>query len=151
MGLVGGLIQHTATKSKGIAKLRPLVKNIKDLAESKLTYRSDYVLFNKDTSNGITDLSFEKHIDHKRVSLYFDTSDEGIDAYRRTVKQLTDVNVNNLELKYTPQFGQTRISFEWDQFFDFVNSNSQQKAFLESFGVSDVTASLGEGSEAMEE
>lgn len=133
--MVSGIVKQAATKSKGILVLNPLIKNIKDLAEAKLAMSSDYVMFNKDTSNGITDLSFEKHIDEKKVSLYFDTSDEGIEAYRQTVKQLTDANVHNLELKYTPQFGQTRISFEWNHFFDFFNSSSQT-AFLNSFASS---------------
>lgn len=131
--MVTGLIKHAAVKSKPVAVLNPLMKNIKQLAEAKLATRSDYVMFNRDTSNGVTDISFEKHIDQKRVSLYFDTSDEGIDAYRQTVKRLTDLDVHNLELKYTPQFGQTRISFEWDHFFEFFNASSQT-SFLSSFG-----------------
>jgi D-mannonate dehydratase len=136
--MVSGIIKHATSKSKGITTLSPLIKNIKDLAEAKLATSTDYVMFNKDASNGITDLSFEKHIDQKRVSLYFDTSDEGIDAYRQTVKRLADLNVNNLELKYTPQFGQTRISFEWNHFFEFFNS-STQISFLNSFATSSVT------------
>ena len=120
---------HTLTHS-----LTPILKNIKSHAEKKLQFNTDYVLYNSNTTSGITDLSFEKHIDQKRVSVYFNTTTEGIEAYRNTVKQLTNMNVNiqNLELKFTPQFGQTRISFEWNHFFEFFNKSSQEK-FLNSF------------------
>ena len=129
--MASGLVKGAVSSSKTL-KLRPLVKSMKELAEQKLSSSSDFVLFNRDTSTGITDLSFERHIDEKRVSLYFDSSENGVEAYRNTVQRLTESRVQKLELKYTPHFGQSRISFEWDHFFDFFNTNNQSN-LLKSF------------------
>lgn len=94
---------------------------IKNYAEKYLETKTDLVCFSKSTDKGITDLSFEKHESQKRVSLYFTTDEEGIKAYKRTAKMVC--SFPDVELDFTPHFGQSRISFGWDGFWEKLDDS----------------------------
>ncbi|RHY35522.1 hypothetical protein DYB32_000028 [Aphanomyces invadans] len=104
--------------------LRPSLQALKDKAELSLSKKTgDVVLFSKNmnSNTGMTDLSFETHKSKKRVSMYFTSKPDGIASYRRCAAMLA--NIDTVELQYTPQFGQSRISFEWDSFWIMMEQN----------------------------
>ncbi|ETV82354.1 hypothetical protein H257_05013 [Aphanomyces astaci] len=104
--------------------LRPALQALKEKAEHTLDKKAgDVVLFSKNMHNntGMTDLSFETHKAKKRVSMYFTSKPDGIASYRRCAAILA--SVDSVELQYTPQFGQSRISFEWDEFWSMMEHN----------------------------
>ena len=47
---------------------------------------------------------------------------EGIRAYRQAASELRDNP--SVELSYTPHFGQSRITFDWDSFWTFLSDNN---------------------------
>ncbi|ETW04201.1 hypothetical protein H310_04545 [Aphanomyces invadans] len=112
-------------KARGsAAMLRPSLQALKDKAELSLSKKTgDVVLFSKNmnSNTGMTDLSFETHKSKKRVSMYFTSKPDGIASYRRCAAMLA--NIDTVELQYTPQFGQSRISFEWDSFWIMMEQN----------------------------
>lgn len=71
------------------------------------------------------------------VSLYFDSSQEGVTAYRKTAQKIQEETQrrggreDEVEMKYTPQLGQMRISFEFEKFFEWVNE--METSLLTSF------------------
>lgn len=100
----------------------PAVASLKyhaELAMSDAT--SDCVLFNEG-KGGVTDLSFEKRSSKegvkKVVSIHYKMDTEGIKSYRKAAAALSDIP--SVELFYTPHFGQSRITFEFDSFFDML-------------------------------
>ena len=99
------------------------LKQAVELEMSKV--KSDGLVYNENSAGGISDLSYEKRESHagvKRVaSLHFKMDKEGIKAYRKAAKELCDNP--SVELSYTPHFGQSRITFEWDTFWLFLNEN----------------------------
>lgn len=107
--------------------LSPKVLAMKSQIESVLDSgcTGDHVMHNMSEKSGITDLSFEnrdskKTGKSKKVSVYFKMDAEGIKAYRKAAAAMS--NNPSVELSYTPHFGQSRITFEWEQFWDTVNS-----------------------------
>lgn len=124
MNLPRNAVRHLSALT---AKLKPAVLAVKAQTESLLrSNRADYVLYNKNTDAGITDLSFEnretEELGKKRaVSVYFKMDKEGIRAYRKAAKSLADDL--NVELSYTPHFGQSRITFQWEYFWATVNGD----------------------------
>lgn len=109
---------------------RPLaaVVAMKSQAEHLLDLcRADVVIHNKCSDAGITDLSLESRETEDKgkqraVSIYFKMDHEGIRAYRDAAKSLT--NNPHVELSYTPHFGQSRITFQWEYFWSTVNSST---------------------------
>ncbi|OQR87984.1 hypothetical protein ACHHYP_07804 [Achlya hypogyna] len=103
----------------GAVALRPALQALKTRAEIALDKRTgDVVVFNKSLGGdgvGVTDVSFEHRKDAKQVSLYFTSKPEGIQAYRHVAAKLA--GVEGVDFQYTPQFGQSRISFAWDEFW----------------------------------
>lgn len=118
--LVVSPADHSSRLIGGISKLPPAVANMKNQAELTLHQtRSDCVMFNDGGKGGITDLSFEKRESKegvKRVvSIHFEMDKEGVKSYRKAAAALADAP--SVELHYTPHFGQSRITFEWDDFW----------------------------------
>ncbi|KAG9408298.1 hypothetical protein AC1031_021538 [Aphanomyces cochlioides] len=111
--------------SRSALILRPAVQMLKQRAELALDKKvGDVVLFNNQSlpeTLGMTDVSFENHKAKKRVSMYFTSKPEGIASYRRCASMVA--HLDNVELQYTPQFGQSRISFEWDSFWTMMDQN----------------------------
>lgn len=104
---------------------------LKERAEIELLKNKDHVIFAGSTSNtagGLTDISFEKRIAKKRVSLYFSANPEGIEAYRNIAGLFSDTS--SVDLKYSPHLGQSRITFDWDHFWKIV---SEKKAELPEY------------------
>lgn len=117
---------------KSATYLRPAVASWKNQIELEMSQKSqDHVVHNPTHSGGITDLSFEvrksKRETKKVASLHFKMDAEGVAAYRKAAANLCDVPT--VELSYTPYFGQSRISFEWDSFWEFMND--QKYSILE--------------------
>ncbi|KAF0685173.1 Aste57867_22875 [Aphanomyces stellatus] len=119
------MLQWTSRGASGSGvALRPALQALKQKAELALNKKTgDVVLFSKSITEGsaMTDLSFENHKAKKRVSMYFTSKPDGIAAYRRCASILA--TVESVELQYTPQFGQSRISFEWDEFWTMMEQN----------------------------
>lgn len=102
----------------------PAVCNLKYRAEIALhEAKSDLILFNESRKGGITDMSFEKRESKKGVknvvSINYEMNEEGIKSYRKAATALADLPT--VELHYTPHFGQSRITFEWDTFFEVLS------------------------------
>ncbi|KDO21431.1 hypothetical protein SPRG_12438 [Saprolegnia parasitica CBS 223.65] len=99
--------------------LRPALQALKHRAEIALEKRSgDVVVFSKNLSDrdvGVTDVSFEHRQNEKHVSLYFTSKPEGLLAYRHAAAKVS--HIEGVDLQYTPQFGQSRISFPWHTFW----------------------------------
>ena len=116
----------TRASSELSRPLAPSVLAVKYQTELYLDqHRADYVLHNKSTEAGITDLTFENRETEEKgkqrtVSVYFKMDSAGIRAYREAAKGLSDHP--SVELSYTPHFGQSRITFGWDYFWETVNS-----------------------------
>lgn len=118
--------------------LAPAVLAAKSQTELYLDqHRADHVLHNKSTEAGITDLTFENRETEEKgkqrtVSVYFKMDSAGIRAYREAARGLSDNP--SVELSYTPHFGQSRITFGWDYFWETVNSKKlgfvQPEGFL---------------------
>ncbi len=84
----------------------------------------DCVVFNgRNNISGITDLSFEKRNSNngskKVVSLYFKSDREGTRAYKATAIAIADFP--GVDLQFTPHFGQSRITLEWESFWQTLN------------------------------
>jgi len=84
--------------------------------------KSDIVIVNDGAKNGVTDITFEKrdskHGSMRVISLYFMMDQEGIESYRTVASKV--YNNPAVELSFTPHFGQSRISIEWDAFWEMV-------------------------------
>jgi hypothetical protein len=113
--------------SKPQQPLQPQVVAVKSRIEALLgTYRAgDHVIYNSNSESGITDLSFENRETEekgkaKTVSVYFKMDADGIKAYRQAAKAYSENP--NVELSYTPHFGQSRITFKWEHFWTTVNT-----------------------------
>jgi hypothetical protein len=112
------------TRSQNVGKLinRQVVIALKTHADNILETKTDLVCFSNRTDKGITDLSFEKYKSKKRVSLYFTSNNEGIKAYQRTAALVS--SFDNVELHFTPHFGQSRISFDWNDFWEKLDDST---------------------------
>ncbi|OQR93600.1 hypothetical protein THRCLA_22298 [Thraustotheca clavata] len=100
--------------------LRPALEAIKQRAEVALAQRKgDVVVFSnqldKERRVGLTDVSFEHRKTSKQVSLYFTSNADGIAAYKHVASKVAQLE--GVDLQFTPQFGQSRISFSWDSFW----------------------------------
>ncbi len=116
------------TPSRISRPLAPTLQVFKTQVESILRKQSDVVLFSKNIKEGgITDLAFEVYKKKKRVSLYFKSDKQGIKAYRDTAAIVKDFS--GVDLKYTPQYGQSRISFNFDDFFSMLNESKMLLPF----------------------
>jgi hypothetical protein len=99
--------------------LGPHAKTLKARAETELLKHKDLVLLGKaGATGGITDISFENRECNKKVSLYFSVDSEGLESYRKMASMFHDSS--KVELKYTPHLGQSRITFEWGDFWKIV-------------------------------
>lgn len=104
--------------------LGPHTKTLKARAETELLKHKDLVLLGKaGATGGITDISFEKRECDKKVSLYFSVDSEGLESYRKIASLFHDSR--NVELKYTPHLGQSRITFEWGDFWKIVDERKK--------------------------
>mmetsp|Transcript_17144 Transcript_17144/g.21120 ORF Transcript_17144/g.21120 Transcript_17144/m.21120 type:complete len:171 (+) Transcript_17144:196-708(+) len=139
-------IRRTTSK---LDQLKPSVQALKTCIEKRLERSSDFVFFNenkyeynggknatetvsekakqrKQFMPGVTDISFEKFQQDAnqrkhRVSVYFASSKDGVRAYRDMARKTA--NLKGVEYKFTPQFGHSRISFQWEDFWEQVNRN----------------------------
>lgn len=136
------IMQHSSLVIGPAPPLSPAIRDMKSLADQALANMggSDLVLHNhksetESTALGeqqaVTDIAFENRDSKtgakKNVSFYFRTSTKkGVTEYRKLAAVVKDLP--NVELSFTPHFGQSRISFPWDEFWSLVN-NQQLSLF----------------------
>jgi hypothetical protein len=113
-----------------LATVNPKLYAMKEQAEKALDTTTDVVMFSANKAKGITDLSFETYKAKKRVSMYFTSDKAGIDSYRLTASLLSDFPKGQVQYSFTPHFGQSRISFSWDAFWDRVATNEAALGFM---------------------
>ena len=133
--------QHSTLVKGSAPPLSPAIRDMKSLADQALAGNGggDFVLHNhksetESTAFGeqaVTDIAFENRDSktgvNKNVSFYFRTSTKkGVTEYRKLAAVVKDLP--NVELSFTPHFGQSRISFPWDEFWSLVN-NQQLSLF----------------------
>ena len=106
----------------------PEVSFMRDQIELQLSVKQkDLILFENSKSSGLTDLAFEKRESKfgtkRMVSMYFKMDREGIQSYRKLATVVRSVPTSKVEMFFTPHLGQSRISFEWDTFWSFINDD----------------------------
>ena len=102
-------------------------KSLKVAAETCLKENKDFVVLAKSGQKGIaggmTDISFEKRKSDNKVSLYFSADKAGIEGYRKIAALVCDQE--NVELKYSPHLGQSRITFDWNHFWKMLGEREK--------------------------
>eukprot|EP00732_Lithocolla_globosa_P008108 Lithocolla_globosa_v1_NODE_11154_length_531_cov_8.600840.p1 type:complete len:148 gc:universal NODE_11154_length_531_cov_8.600840:446-3(-) len=104
------------------------LRDLRVKIEQALHNRKDCVISSSGNTRlveGVTDISFEydskKH--QKRVSFYFKTDEEGIKTYQKAARMISDkISDEKVEMRFTPHFGQSRITFRWEHFWSLANT-----------------------------
>ena len=110
----------------GVDSAQASIERRKADVARRLAENGDVAIFNqsKDKFLGLTDVTFE--VDgaskEKRVSFYFDSSRRGVAAYQRFVSKADQMGMQ-ISFRFTPHHGQSRVSLEWEQFWDLIGKN----------------------------
>ena len=111
---------------KSLERAQTSVERRKAAVARRMEKRGDVSVFNlnKEKFVGLTDVTFEVdgRSKERRVSFYFDSSKPGISAYRNFIAKADDLGVR-VSSKFTPYHGQSRVSLDWEQFWDMVSKN----------------------------
>ena len=123
-------ISRIPRSTSGAARpLAPQISSMKARVEALMVSSAtpDTLIFPKEgTYPGVTDLAIEKRADDmgstRLVSIYFDSSPDGLRAYRQAAASLSACP--EAKMHFTPHLGQSRISLEWNDFWSILSINN---------------------------